>query len=357
MGPTNGIAKVLAVLFTSVLATMTEAQEVSLPKTGADPVVLHVAQGPSDADMLKVFVQGAETPIAGRYRLGEGSVSFAPAFGFEPHQTYVARYVTEGRAARVTFQLPDAARTPNAAVTQVFPSGDTLPENTLRFYIHFSVPMRPQVAFDYIKLRDASGTVDAAAFMRFKQELWNEDRTRLTVLIDPGRIKREVATNVELGPALQAGQRYTLTVEAGWPSADGTSALPGFAKRFQVSDPLRTRPDTNFWSANAPCAGTRAPLTVAFDRPFDRHLLTQTLELATAAGEVIEGRADVEAAEQIWRFSPVRPWPSAELVLTADPTLEDVAGNNFQDLLDHVAGQDSDAARSALGIGTRDCTG
>ena len=36
--------------------------------------------------------------------------------------------------------------------------------------------------------------------MRLKQELWNEDLVRLTVLIDLGRIKRNVATNVELGP-------------------------------------------------------------------------------------------------------------------------------------------------------------
>ena len=33
-----------------------------------------------------------------------------------------------------------------AAVTEIFPSGEILPENTLRFYIHFSVPMRSGVA-------------------------------------------------------------------------------------------------------------------------------------------------------------------------------------------------------------------
>lgn len=80
-------------------------------------------------------------------------------------------------------------------------------------------------------LRDASGNADDAAFMRFTQALWNKDGTRLTVPIDPGRIKRHVATNVELGPALLEGQNYTLEIEPGWPSADGHSILPGFAKK------------------------------------------------------------------------------------------------------------------------------
>ena len=163
--------------------------------------------------------------MAGRYALTDDTLTFSPAFGFDPGQDYVARVWTSRNGhALVAFRLPLEAATVPAAVTEIYPSGETLPENVLRFYIHFSAPMTPHVAFDYIKLRDASGTVDDAAFMRFKQELWNEDRTRLTVLIDPGRIKRDVATNLELGPALLAGQQYTLSVDgAGRPPMERLS--------------------------------------------------------------------------------------------------------------------------------------
>ncbi|MEM0923381.1 MAG: hypothetical protein AAGI13_10070, partial [Pseudomonadota bacterium] len=195
-----------------------------------------------------------------------------------------------------------------------------MPENTLRFYIHFSVPMQPHVAFDYIKLRDASGAVDDAAFMRFKQELWNEDRTRLTVLIDPGRIKREVATNVELGPALRAGQQYSLTIEGGWPTADGTAVLPAFSKTFEVSDALRTRPDTSHWSVTTPCAGTLEPLTVTFDRPFDRHQLMYALRLQAQDGREIIGEVGVDDAEHRWSFTPFASWTTGSLDLLADLT-------------------------------------
>ncbi len=71
--------------------------------------------------------------------------------------------------------------------------------------------------------------------MRFKQELWNEDLARLTVLIDPGRIKRNVATNVELGFALLAGRNYTLSVGAGWSSANSESVLPAFDKALHCN--------------------------------------------------------------------------------------------------------------------------
>jgi len=353
----NGIAKLLAILSISVLAPMVQAQELTLPQTGGEPVILRLPQAPTSDDVLKVFVNGAVTPIAGRYVFSDDAIAFFPAFAFEPGQQYVAK-IASGDHRQVTFRIPDPRATVHAAVTKVYPSGDTLPENTLRFYIHFSTPMQPQVAFDYIQLRDASGSVDDAAFMRFKQELWNEDRTRLTVLIDPGRIKREVATNVELGPALLAGQIYTLVVNGGWPSADGTTVLKAFTKTFQASPPLRTLPDAHRWSTNVPCAGTRAPLTVAFDRPFDRHLLAQSLRVRTHEGRVIEGTIDVEAAEQVWRFTPVQPWPSEDLRLVADPMLEDVAGNNFHDLLDHVAGQENhEFANAELSISARTCAG
>lgn len=352
----NGIATLVAILSMSTLPPMAQAQEVTLPQTTGDPVVLHLPQGATGNDALTVFLEGAETPIAGRYAVANDTLAFVPAFGFEPGQDYVAR-IGVGDTKQVAFRIPDDRVIVPADVTGIYPSGDTLPENTLRFYIHFSVPMQPQVAFNYIELRDASGSVDEAAFMRFKQELWNEDRTRLTVLIDPGRIKREVATNVELGPALRAGQQYTLAVKGGWPSADGSTMLPAFTKTFDVSEALRSLPSTHHWFANRPCVGTRAPLTIAFDRPFDRHLLMRSLRIAADEGSVIEGKIDVALAEQIWHFTPNAPWPAEDLRLIADTTLEDVAGNNFHDLLDHVADKEESTSSSELRISTRNCTG
>ena len=350
----NGIARALAILLCSLLAPMAEAQDLTLPQVGTDPVILRVPSGTPHPEMLEVTLLGADTPIAGRYEVDGDTIRFSPAFGFDAGRDYVVQLPHDNETVAFRIATDTAQLAPS--VTHIYPSGDTLPENTLRFYIHFSVPMQPHVAFDYIKLRDASGSVDEAAFMRFKQELWNEDRTRLTVLIDPGRIKRDVATNVELGPALLAGQRYSLEVESGWPTADGTAVLPASTKIFDVSDALRTRPDTRLWSTSSPCAGRRETLTVTLDRPFDRHQLMYALRLETQDGEEIEGEISVEDAEHHWSFTPLAPWPTGDLVLLTDLTLEDVAGNNFVDLLDHAAGTaERDTAMSDLRVHIQNC--
>lgn len=348
-GLKNGIAKTLAILFmVGIMASPVQSDDrgVLLPQSGTEPVTLHLsATTPDQADpleRLQVFVGAADqccegrTPIAGRYVRTDDTLAFSPVFGFDPGQDYVAQVWTGDAPAQYAFRLPLEVAPVPAAVTEIYPSGKTLPENTLRFYIHFSTPMRPQVAFDYIKLSDASGTVDDAAFMQFKQELWNADRTRLTVLMDPGRIKRNVATNVELGPALLAGQEYKLSVAGGWPSADGASVLPPFSKAFTVSSALRERPDAGLWKVAPPCVGTTDPLQITLDRPFDRHLLSKDIQVVSEDGQIVEGTVQVGVGETSWRFTPNKAWTQKELVVVASSELEDVAGNNFRDLLDHL---------------------
>ena len=345
-------ASFLAVLFSVMTMTTSPAkvEGLILPQTTSDGITLHLSKPEIEAtepsDLLQVFVAPPDpccdgrVPMAGRYTRTGDVLTFSPAFGFESGHDYVVRLRTKDGDTLVPFRLASGSITPPASVTAVYPSGDVLPENVLRFYIHFSVPMRPHVAFDYIKLRDAFGRVDNAAFMRFKQELWNEDRTRLTLLMDPGRIKRNVATNVELGPALLEGRDYMLTVDAGWLSFDGSSVLPAFAKRFSVSPPLRTRPDISRWQVAAPCIGTKDTLTISFDRPFDRHLLSRDIGVVTETTAPIAGRVEVGELERSWSFTPVGPWPEEAVFLHVNPTLEDVAANNFRDLLDHQEGDE-----------------
>ncbi len=293
-------------------------------------------------DLLQVFVGKEEncctgrTPMSGRYKRDQGRVLFVPAFEFDRNQDYVVRVA--GSAKLSPFRIEGDRSDLAAAVTAVFPSGDTLPENTLRFYIHFSVPMQPHVAFKYINLRNADGEVDDAAFMQFKQELWNKDRTRLTVLIDPGRIKRGVATNLELGPALLRGQRYSLSVAAGWPSADGLTVTSEFTKTFTVAEPLRSRIDIARWTVSAPQVGSLDPLRIDFDRPFDRQLLLKHMSIVTPDGREIQGNPEVGAGEKHWLFHPISLWRDDKVLLLSQGTLEDVAGNNFRDLLEHETG-------------------
>ena len=226
------------------------------------------------------------------------------------------------------------AEATGARVTAVYPSGPVLPENTLRFYVHFSEPMAAHRAADFVYLCDDSGRPDRAAFMKFKQELWSADRTRLTMLVDPGRIKRGVSANFELGPALIEGQRYSLVVGGGWPSADGTSSLAAFAKPFEVGPALRRQPAVGQWSRTSPAPGTREPLVVSFDRPFDRHLLSDAIDLVGPSGRRLDGTVRIGRHEESWSFTPTEAWPADALGIRVADFLEDVAGNDLRELLD-----------------------
>lgn len=318
-----------------------------VPRHTDEPVVMRLAEGDAEhhsthgPETLAVFVGRRDShregrlPVAGRYERGADILRFTPAFGFVAGHDYVVRTRHKGAPHRLTeFRIPSGAGTADAYVTGVYPSGTVVPENVLRFYVHFSVPMAPHHASDLVKLRDDAGVEDAAAFMRFKQELWSEDRTRLTVLMDPGRIKRSVATNLDLGPALLEGRRYALTVDGGWPSADGSSRLPPYSKSFSVAAPLREQPDVRRWTWSTPRPGTRESLEITFDRRFDRHLLSEALHVVTRDGRTIEGTPRIGADESSWHFTPSDPWIAGNLRVTVNEALEDVAGNNFRDLLD-----------------------
>lgn len=299
------------------------------------------------SSLLQVFVGQLEeccensTPMAGQYKRDRNKLIFTPAFGFVAGQDYIVLLQKSqdkkgGVQERTEFSIDLDTPPEEAKVVGIYPSGDVLPENVLRFYIHFAKPMKPHVAFDYIKLLDASGNPDDAAFMKFKQELWNEDRTRLTLLIDPGRIKRKVTTNIRLGSVLFAGKRYKLMVEGGWPTADGTSVLTTFSKSFVVSEALRDLPNTDRWNIIAPDFGTQGAIEIRFDRPFDHQLLHKDIRVFSEDGQKISGEIQIGNNENQWRFLPDRPWRTRKVFLIVNSVLEDVAGNNFKDLLDHT---------------------
>lgn len=347
------LERILAVLITwnLVLSTNAFATDfmLNLPKSVGAAIELALPYGLTDppSKVLQVFVGTEEeycetkTPIAGRYTYENEVLSFTPAFEFSAGQHYLVRIQDAKSTEFIAFRMTQDSEMQPAAVTAIFPGGETLPENTLRFYIHFSRPMKPHVALEYIKLRDASGKVDEAAFMKFKQELWNEDRTQLTILVDPGRIKREVATNRMLGPALISNHRYELVVEPGWPAADGKSVLTGFSKSFLVTEALREKPNVELWSVTTPQLGTRKPLSIEFDRPFDHQLLSKELVVGVEGGQKINGEIEIGDDEVSWHFTPNKAWTNENVLIVVSSFLEDVAGNNFQSLLDHRAGLSS----------------
>jgi hypothetical protein len=227
------------------------------------------------------------------------------------------------------FQLP--ARKPGAAtvVACIYPSGGIVPENLLKFYVHFSAPMSRGHIYDHIHLLDETGKAVELPFLEIDEELWNPDLTRLTLFIDPGRIKRGVKPLEEIGPALAEGKRYTLVIDHAWKDGAGNPLKENFHKAFQVGPTDREPPDPARWKILPPAAGTRDELAVTFPEPMDHALAQRMIQVRAASGLPLQGRATVGDQERRWTFIPLGAWRKGACQLTVQTTIEDLAGNNI----------------------------
>src|SRR6185503_2221620 len=99
-------------------------------------------------------------------------------------------------------------------------------------------------------------------FLPLDTAFWNAARTRFTVFFDPGRVKRGVRPNEEMGRSLTEGRSYTLVVSREWRDANGLPLKDDFRRTFRVGPPDERPLDTSTWRLQAPRAGTRDPVTV-----------------------------------------------------------------------------------------------
>ncbi|MGI8979674.1 MAG: hypothetical protein ACR2FY_10635 [Pirellulaceae bacterium] len=277
-------------------------------------------------------------PLLGKFEVDEDTLRFTPQFALLPGTRYRAvlqAEILDGKRAdpknAVTLEIALAASKRAAAtvVTQIFPTSDKLPENQLRFYLHFSQPMTKGEAYTHLKLLKENGVAIELPFLELGEELWDASGKRLTLLIDPGRIKRGLKPREDVGPVLEAGHSYTLVVDSAWKDAGGEPLKASFTKKFVAEKPVEEGIDTAAWRIEAPTANTRQPLVLKFPRPLDHALLLRTIAILDATGKEVAGEIAVTQHERQWGFTPANPWESGEYSLDVDKVLEDVAGNRI----------------------------
>ena len=155
---------------------------------------------------------------------------------------------------------------------------------------------------EHIQLIDPSGNPDHHAFMEFKQELWSPDGKRLTVLFDPGRIKRGVSTNLERGPALLAGNSYQLIISGAWQDVYGQEIVET-RKEFAVIQPYRQQLNVNDWKIHQPKAYSCDPLGIQFDRVIDHALVQSMIHIEDEGKNLIGGRFEILEQEVLLQLS------------------------------------------------------
>ena len=292
---------------------------------------------PDDARWRGVFsLYVGESPkpdqpaVLGSFESTAEGFAFLPRFPLEPGTAYTAKLSLEGQKPFVrVLKTPARKPTEPTTIIEVYPTGDKLPENLLRLYLHFSAPMTQGRSYRHLHLFDQTGEEVEYPFLELPQELWSVDGKRLTVLLDPGRVKQGLKPREQSGPVLVPGVRYTLTIDAAWQDANGQPLEKPFKKTFTTTKADVIQPDPKQWKLTPPKAGTREPFAVKFDEPLDHAMLQRVLAVDDARHKEITGQIEIDQAETRWRFTPKEPWNAGSYQLKIRTHLEDRVGNSI----------------------------
>jgi hypothetical protein len=209
---------------------------------------------------------------------------------------------------------------------RISPEAEVLPANTLRFYIHFPRPAEAHFDRDQLRLLNEEEQVARDPFLVLSQELWSPDGCRLTVLMEPGRIKRGLGADPTHKPALVVGRTYNLAI----------TALGQTVRRtFRVSDPVLEGVDETRWRLVSPAVGSLDPVVVYFDRVMDAALCEDEIGVLTVSGEVVQTSVSLAPDGTTAQIVPSHPWNVGEHRLVLSERLEDVCGNRLGEALDH----------------------
>ena len=174
-------------------------------------------------------------------------------------------------------------------------------------------------AAGHVRLARDDGSIIAGALLPTEHELWDASRRRLTVLLDPARIKRGLPGHQEAGYPLRPGEPFRLVVGDGFRDAQGLPLRASAERRYEVGGEERRHVDPASWELAVPPAGTCEPLQVTFGRPLDHGLLARCLHVRGPDSELVDGTAQIGPGEQSWQLVPRRAWASA--VLTSSSSI------------------------------------
>ena len=293
---------------------------------------------------LKVFLDkpGNETAILGEV-IERDSIYFKPLIPLTPGKTYLLTY--KGNLIS-QFTIPEELDK-SVSVVNLFPTQDTVPFNLLKMHLQFSEPMGIEHSDKYVEVRNEKGDSIASVFLSLNPELWNEDRTMITLWLDPGRIKRGLIPNETLGAPLEQNKSYTIVIHPGWKARSNSVLKELYTKTFFVSDRDSISPSLQSWSLIIPKAETKDPMEINFKESLDFILIQEAISISYGELE-IQGQIDVIPEEKGIVFHPESNWRVGEYIIQVESRLEDLAGNNLNRLFETDKTQTSNIDPSSI---------
>ncbi len=281
----------------------------------------------TDKDFLLVTIaKDSAVPVLGEWTIHNDSTFFRPLIPLTRGMKYEVSS-RDKKLGEIEIPFPDSKQT--AVVTGIYPSNDTVPENLLKIYVEFSKPMMEGNAIEnFLLIKNDKDTLHNV-FLDLQTELWNNAHDRLTIWLDPGRIKRDLQPNQTLGNPLNKGNRYRFIVGSTLSDAEGISLGKNYQKEFVVAGRDSTTPDPEKWYLHTPKASSNEALRIGLNEPLDYVLLNNAIRIVDEKGAVVEGKISTGDEERILYFRPTSAWQTKNYFLEIESRLEDLAGNNL----------------------------
>lgn len=297
------------------------------------------------ASFFDIRINGASRPVLGSYTISADQVVFKPRFLPDPNVSYQVSFTWKRLEAITEMKLDfsDLVETisftsllnDQAEIIGIFPAADTLPANTLRFYIHFSSSMGFENPYDFIKLFDGKGDEITDPFVELPEGLWNENRTRLTVLFHPGRVKRGVGPNVKYGAILKESEKCTINISNQWLDGNGNPLKDGLTKEIIVSPAKRSKMNLDDWKIETNC-NQGCSILLTPHRLIDAEMSKRLIRIIDDQNQPID--FELEHVEGNILITSEDLVVTDEYSLIINPRLEDICGNTFLNSFDYEEG-------------------
>jgi hypothetical protein len=286
----------------------------------------------AEKDVLKVTLSGAKNKqgIFGDFTTEGNTIVYHPLIPLSPGLSY--DIWQRDKLVGTVKVPPNTGKAPQ--LLSIYPQQDTVPENLLKFYFHFSKPMRTGEVLQHVYILDHNKDTLHNVFLNLQPELWDTTGTVLTLWLDPGRIKRDLVLNRELGNPLKKAQTYQLIISPDWKDNRGLALGKPYTKHFTAGDRDGEIPDINNWQLSTPKAGTDEPLIIKTAEPLDHYLLEESVSILNAKGKILHTHNVASDKDRTLNITPTTKWQPGKYRLQVKANLEDLAGNNLNRVFD-----------------------
>ena len=328
-----GYRFVKKICFISLLGTLGLFSQSPRFSFSVDSIEISTQEEFPQTTSVKVFLAGGKEGskkrgILGKTVVTEDGLSFYPWVPFQREVEYTIDWNGETK----NFSIPREEKYKVLKVIAVHPSSETIPSNTLKWYIQFSRRVNPTNIYNHIRLVDASGNEVERAILHLSPPLLSEDGKTLTLWMEPGRQKRDLGPNERLGEVMQPNQSYILKVAATLKDDNGLNLKTGIQHHFKTTVPDRISPNAEQWNIKLPSRNSKGALKIFFGENLDYGSLHESFAIFTTNGEELMG--SFEYQDSRIDFYPATTWKAGTYKLKFSKRIEDVSGNNLERLFD-----------------------